>query len=568
MSPRILHSWITAASLAFLVLISGVPALAEDESEVPAVTYLDNAVRAEGDLALVFKLDSGGEDSPFFGRYHDPFEGNSFYLGEFRYRGWESDGSFLRFNLNDSWDPSYRVAAGLWKPGEMSATASDNRYRYFEIPSANPATRRDFTLDIEGYGCSDSYALNYSYRENVIRNPATELFASNWETNEARLSYDFELGDWNGSTQFSQKSFNDRRGSINDVDHTTGVVRAGRNFGDLNYVEGNMAYGVADVDDGSSLRTFRIGGYGRFVNALGVDRLNVTSHVNWANRNTGPSRMHPAGDEFDFDLDGKWRAASNLWLHGSWDFGRSDVFHADQYTNFGFYVDPDRHEIHNGRILQDTVETNKWNLGGRWRIDDDLDFTVDLNRLDRDGLPLTDFVRIASPTLWWKSENRYTYALRYNPRSDIGIENGDWLLKYEILDRSNIDRNTQSSVERLSINWTGMIDPDFMLYIGGGFLKTENSLSENEIDQNGREYGGGWSWSANQNWSLFGDYWAYDVGGDWGYDQTSFSAGLGFEPDEYWKWTLEYGSVTGDFIDRTDLDYDVDDLLLNLSYKW
>jgi hypothetical protein len=88
------------------------------------------------------------------------------------------------------------------------------------------------------------------------------------------------------------------------------------------------------------------------------------------------------------------------------------------------------------------------------------------------------------------------------------------------------------------------------------------------VDQDGTEYGGGWNWDMAEDWELYGDYWRYNVDGQWGYDQTSFLAGLGHDFDENWELAVEYNSVKGDFDDLTVLDYDFNELLMRFSYSW
>jgi len=540
-----------------------------EEEETPEVTYLDDAVRSEGSVGVVFKLDAGGEDSPFFGRYHDPFEGDSVFINDIRYRGWETEGSILRFDLSDTWDPSWRAGVEWGSPRELWFHLTNNDYRYFEIPTTDPANRHDFNLGFEAYGNhSHSYGLEYTYRENTVMYPGRDMLVSDWESGNAELRYGFQWADWTGSLEYRQRSY-DRTGDLNDVDHAGGTFRIGRTFADADYIEGNLAYNVSKVSNGDDLEAWKIGAYGRFVDALGVDNFNVTSHVGWMNRTEGPSRLHPAGDSFEFDIEGRLRADRNLWLYGSWEYGSAETTHADQPTNIRFYNDPDPFVVGSRRLLEETVSTNAYNLGGRWRVSDGLDFTVDLNWLERGDLPTTDLVGAGSPTLWWESETHHTYALRYRTGPGMASCGGDWLLKYETIGKENDARATDSSVEHLSINWNGILNPSFLLYVGGGFLRTDNSLGGVEqIDQEGTEYGGGWSWALEEDWDFYGDYWVYDVGGTWGYQQTTFGAGLGYEVGPNWKWSLEYKTVDGNFDDRPNLDYKVEDLLLGLSYHW
>jgi len=543
----------------------------EDEDiEVIEVTYLDDADSSDGSIELVFQLDESDENSFFHRRYQDLWSGDDFYLGQVWYRGWEEDNSIIRINLRNFVDPSWHGRIDWLMPGELWAWINLSRNRQYEIPSEFTETWRHTSLGFEIYSeCSQTWHIEYNRVEDVIRESIGEPGATDWLTDNAALRYSFDWSGWDGSVEFSQRSYDDRTGNINDVEHTTGIIRAGRNFDDANYVEGNVLYNVADVNDGDDLKTLHLGGYGRFVNALGIDRFNVTSHIGWDNRTDGPSRLHPAGDEFTFDIGARWRPAPEISLYGSWDYQKEDVTHGDQYTVYHYRFNPQGSEPELGRLMSTEVEASKWNVGGRWDVAEGFDFNVDLTWLDRDGLPLTDLVYAESPSLFWESETNFKYSLRYHHGTAADTTSGDWLLMYETCNRDNSARESETSSKHLSINWTGNLHPDVWIYAGGGYLRADNNyLGTQMLDEDGTEYGGGWNWTMAEDWNLYGDYWRYEVDGQWGYDQTSFMAGLEHSFDENWELAVEYDTVSGDFDDLAYLDYDFDEFLVRFSYNW
>src|SRR3972149_10210280 len=75
--------------------------VAEEEVVALDVAYLDDADSSDGELTLLLKLDTSGEESPFYGRYHNPFEDDSFYLDNFAFRG--ADGNtWFNFGISDA----------------------------------------------------------------------------------------------------------------------------------------------------------------------------------------------------------------------------------------------------------------------------------------------------------------------------------------------------------------------------------------------------------------------------------------------------------------------------------
>jgi hypothetical protein len=393
-----------------------------------------------------------------------------------------------------------------------------------------------------------------------------------WNSTDISVGYDFPVSDWNGSFSFNHRTLDDSSFDTNDAIYYSSLLRLSHNCGSGAYCEGDLSYNVSDVSSGGDLRSWRIGALARDNNALGIDNLTMTGRLGWESRTDGPSKMHPQGDRLDMGIDGRWQAAPDFRLCGSWNYLKADSSHSDLYTLAGFRENPDVSFIENGRIYTDDIISNHYNLGARWDITDYLDFAADLNWIERDDLPWTDLLYPMSPSLKWDSETHHVYTLRYRPQAGgggAGLAAGNWLLKYETRNRSNQGRATDSDVEHLSINWTGSLNDDLWVYAGGGFLETDNTYPGFEdISQDGGEFGGGWNWALENGWSFFGDYWRYDVGGSYGYDQTNFSAGLDWQADEDWGWTLEYRNTDGTVDDYTDLSYNVEDLLLTVSYKW
>ncbi|MFH1676124.1 MAG: hypothetical protein ABIC40_03780, partial [bacterium] len=432
---------IVLSILTALTLIAPVKsAFAQDEGEsgTNAVAYLDNAADSEGTVTLLFKLNDKGEDSPFFARYHDPFVDDWFYLDNLTFRGWGDDGDYFRLNLNHVWNQNYTVNSQWGIPGKFRSIVNDRRFRYFEIPSTNHAVRRDFDFQFTAYGKNkDAFSFDYGYKNNGAENHVTDSTEESWQSDNMGLGYKMRIANWDGSVKLERRTYDDRLGGANDVNYTTGWLRLGRNIGASDYVEGNVIYRTSEVNRGQNLESIGFGAQARFANVLGIDRTSVTSRVNWINNNGGPSILHPAGDEFTFNLKGQWKPSPILRFGGSYDFKSADVSHGDLYTNFGYYTDPFRLRFPLEKIYQDTVKVNKCNIGGTWTVVKDLDFSAQANWLKRDGIPQTDYVRVGSSTLWWDSENTYNLALRYYPNPGIGFGSGDWLLKYQTSERNN-----------------------------------------------------------------------------------------------------------------------------------
>lgn len=551
-----------------LALIMSAPATAGDEGDT-SVSYLDGLPMSQGDISIAIRLDEDSTEAPFYGRYRDPFAGKSFYLSSILYRGLNDDGAYFRFRLNDTWDPSWRASLEFYDPANAGFWISKVAHDFFDIPSLNLADRNDINVGFVIYGNrNDSYGFNYNNVTSVSQNQLTSRITSNWESKDATWSAEGEYAGLDLSFVMSTRNFNDKSNDRNDVDYTSAVFSIGRNFGDDTYIEGNAAYNLSNVARANNLSSIKLGGYGRFLNVLGIDRLNVTARVSMENNNDGPSRFHPAGSQLHTDIDGQWRVSPTIRLYLGWDHLRSDVAHADQISHFLFYADPDPFIPPSVTLIENTMATDTLTFGGRWDITRSFEFAADFNWLERESTPLTNFVISNSNPLRWSSEANNSYSLRYDPGPGTGIAHGIWSFRYATETRENSGRMSNSDAEHMSINWSGTVTDDLLVYISSGYLRTQQSITgQTDISQTGREYGLGWSWGGSK-WSFYGDYWKYDVNGNWGYNQTSFMAGLGYECAEYWAWALEYQAVDGDFTALAPLNYDTSDLLLKVSYNW
>ena len=542
-------------------------AMEDVEEEQMVVTYLDDLIDHEGWIAFSFKLLESGEDSIFYRRYLDNFPGDPAYLDDLFMRGWNSQGSRYRFTIQDSWGDSYQASLTWNQPGRYNMFLRYSTYDNSQIPSTFPATRRDFDSSITAHDNGDTYGVNFTHRESDVEN--ITVGATNWESDGVGANIALNWCDWHGRFDFNYANYSNAFNRMDYVEHTSGSLRLGRDFGPNNYIEGNVMYSFSEPKAGEELESYSLGGYARFMDTAGPNRFLLTSHINWTFTDEGPSKLHPAGDEFNFDVNGRWRPARNFSLKGSWEHQTSDFTHADQYTLFGFRLNPDWSHIPGGIYYQDTITTNSWNVGADWDITENLSFAADFNWKDRNGLPNTDVVFVTAPTLWWESENHFVYTLRYNGGTVPGFQNGTWLLKYSTQDRDNDDRGSSTSVEQFAVNYTGMVSEDLWLYAGGGFFNMKNSMTAGtSTSQNGPDYGGGLTWYLGEKLTFFGDLWIYDVGGDYGYDETSLSTGFQYDVSDDWNWALEYERVEGNFVSMTDLDYVVENLKLSVKYLW
>jgi hypothetical protein len=256
-------------------------------------------------------------------------------------------------------------------------------------------------------------------------------------------------------------------------------------------------------------------------------------------------------------------------LNGFVALQREDISYPDDVALLEFRSDPTLREPVIGRILDNTVSTWKYNVGGRWTVSDTVDATADLTWVDRGGLDATYLVVPVSPHLNWDSETRSVYSLRYAPDTGGGALDGALELKYETENRSNGARDDTSNAERLSLNWAGMVDENLWAYLGGGLLKTNTIHPElSDYEQRGHEFNCGIDWTLDDPWSVYGDFWKYKVTGADGLNQTGYKTGVEYDMDEFWSWSLEYERDDASFAELEDLNYTVDLVSLRISNHW
>lgn len=563
--------YITLLGLVLTLSISGIAVADDDDTDTSVVTeYLDNLPSEEGEISFTFKLDADGEESPFFRRYHDPFDGDSFFLNRLYYRAWPNDGSMLSFDSSHSWDSSWR-AEGEWRElGRWMADFDINDYGHVDIPMRMYVGRRDMHAGISiGKPGGNIFDVGYTHRGSRSALEPGGDFSTIWETDDVDLGYTFDLSSWESSIQFKHRAFDANRVGVEDIVHTTWVFRSERQFGDSTFIEGNVLYSDSDLSNDRNMSSFRIGGYGRFLNAFGIDRMNITSHTSLEKRSNGPSRLHPAGDTFNFDIGAKWKATPDLKLNALYKIQNTDHSYPNRTAILEYFVFPEGDGPGAGEILTNTISTNTFNIGGRYKFSDELDGSASWTGLKRGGLDNTGIRAEGSPYLWWDKENNYVYIMRYRPSGGRVVGSGDWQLKYTKNGRSNKWRNSSVNDEHLTIDWTAMLRDDAWFYVGGGFLRTSSGLPElSEWRQKGSEYGGGFSWDFSEGWNLNGNYWNYDVSGADGYDQTTFNAGLTYRATGNWELGLLYQNIDGSFDILTPFDYDVERLLLNIGFEW
>jgi len=543
----------------------------EEELEaLPTVTYLDDLVRGTGSITAVLKLSDEGEESPFFSRYNDPFEQDWFYIDNLNYRELTPNGEYFRFNLRETGDPSYWASLMWTDLGNASVWANDYKYEYYDMPSGYPATWRSGGLGFQAVGPDAiMYGFNINFTDSLKHDPGPGLPLSYWEATAADFDLSWKWGTWSWDVDVNVTDYTDVLNDSNDTGHAVGTARIGRKFGEDTYLEGRLGYADSDVYGGENLTMTTYGIFGCFMNPLGIDKLNVIAELDWTDiSEDGPAVLHPQGNSFDFDLEGRWRVSPRLWLNGAWSYQENDVTHSDQFTNYYHYFNPGQNLLIPTYITE-TVGTNATELGGKYEINDEMDFSFDLAWVDRDSLPMTDLVYWDSATLWWDSENTYDFALSYNQGLGRFLENGNWALKYRMHERENGARQSVTSDDHFTLNYSGMLNDAIWVYAGYGYLTTENTIF-GELDESldGTEYGGGLAWDLNETWDFYGDFWMYNTDDPWGFDQTSYTAGLGYNCDADWEFNLEYYNEDGEFDLAPRYDYNVEQLKLFLTYLW
>jgi len=543
---------------------------ADVPAEAPTVTYLDGLLGHKGSITAALKISDEGEDSAFFNRYHDPFEGDWIYLDNFNYRELDPSGEYYRFNLRNTGDPSYWASALWGDPGNGSAWASDYKFKNTDMPIGNRETWRSAEAGFQAFGeSSDVYGFNLNFTDSLMRSPVPGEAGQYWEATTADFDVDFDWGAWTWNVDANVRDYSDVFAAENDYNSWDGNIAVGNNFGDNNYLEARLGIIDRDVYDRQNLTmtTYGIGGW--FMDPLGIDNFKLIADLDWTDLSDyGPSALHPKGDSFDFDLEGRWRVSSSLWLKGAWSTGENDVTHSDQHTNWSHIFNPGHIDEVPGWIT-DTVQTDRTSFGGKFEFSDDFDFSFDFAWVDRSGLPQTDLVYWDSSTLWWDSENTYDFKLRYNDGQGRFLDNGNWYLLYRTRERENGARQSSTTDDIFSLNYSGSLNDEIWLYAGYGFLNTSSSIV-NDLDETleGTEFNGGLSWELSDTWDFYTDFWQYSTDDPWGFDQTSYTAGLGFAPDEEWEFNLEYYNEDGEFDLVPSLDYNVEQLKLFLTYYW
>ena len=119
-----------------------------------------------------------------------------------------------------------------------------------------------------------------------------------------------------------------------------------------------------------------------------------------------------------------------------------------------------------------------------------------------------------------------------------------------------------------------MLSDNLFVYAEGGYFQTDTLFEElDEFSQSGKEYGFGVNWTPCSKWTIFADYWSYDVTGGDLFDGTDLSLGLEYNPDDHCGIGLVYRSRDGEFEPGESeainaLDFNPDTIELTLKYKW
>ncbi len=558
----------TTIALGLLLALSLVGVAQADDSIDG--NYLDGIQSSQGELSFTFKLQKDGEDSPFYARYMDPFEGDSFFLDELEYRSWPWEGTMFSLDSSHSWSPSWRGSLEWRRLSDWMIQIAHNEYDHYDIPDVVKAGRDDTDVAFTWGGLKDTRLdVGYTYhgkRSALV--PGGQMYTF-WDSEDFDAGLNFDVLCWDTDFSYRQRVFDSNLYNGRDVKHTTWMLNSKKQVTDSTFLRAHASYTFSDVDEAQDLKDFQIGASGRTINALSINRMNVDYGINWEKRSDGPSRLHPAGGIFSFDIGAKYRATNRLNLNGSFDYTRANRAFPDRTAIMEFFAHPEIMSPVNGTIMQSMVETGRCKVGGRYEFTDEFDASANLTFLRRHGLDNTNFVEAGSPYLWWNSENDQVYILRYRPQHGWLLGSSDWQLKYAKNDRSNKLRNSSADDEHLTIDWTGMLNDNTSIFLGGGLLRTSSSNPELDFwRQKGQEYGGGFSWDFRENWNLNGNYWNYNVSGSDGYDQKTYGIGIGYEPKGNWEIELSYDKIDGNFDILQPLDYNVERVLLNLGYEW
>jgi hypothetical protein len=558
-------------TLIFIVIQGGI-LFAEEPQENSSVenkiAYLDNIPCSTGELSIIYKLQEDGTESPYYGRYQDPFVDKPFYVDRMSIFACPSDDSIIDFRAINSWEPSWQAGFEWRKINLIRFWGFTNDSNHFEMPDAMPGSRRDINTGFE-YGCVNGNRLKLDYVLRESGESGAESKPESWKTRDADFKYNFQTMRWDTSFRFKVRNLDNENMDLNDIRHLTFTLAGDRDIGDSSFLRGNLHYSISDLDSEKDYKNLGGAMLARFTNALNVDGLDLTTGIRAQKNGKGPSRMHPLGSTSGLNIGAKWNQSRCLKLNASWDISRIRKSHPNENALDDFIDNPDHKIPANGEILENTLWLNRLNLGGRYRISDDFDFSTGWKYLRRSGMSGTDLVEADSPHLYWNCESTQDYTLRYHPFNISSPRFSDWELKYTTNNRSNSQRDTSDDDSHLTINWISSLDDNLLIYTGWGYLKTSTKNIElRDLEQTGHEYGFGFEWDTSHRWNLHGDWWKYDVSGADGSDHTNYILGIGYKPCENFTLTLEYEKGDGEFDDISDLGYDVKLLKLKTSYNW
>ena len=562
-----------AYSIILIILLSGILAAEEETSqsaptEQGSVSYLDNISCSTGEFSVIYKLQEDGAESKYFRRYHDPFEGEPFYIDKFNLFGKTSDDSIIELTMLNTWDPSWQGGFDWKKVNLIHFWAYMNDFNHFEMPDAMPGSRRDMNMGIE-HGClnGNNFRINFTNRESG--ETEEEGKSESWKTRDIDLKYDFQAMKWNTSFKMKVRNLDNENKDLMDIRHITFTLAGDRDIGDSSFLRGHLNYSISDLDSDKDYKNLGGAMLARFTNAFSTKGLDLTTSVRAQKNGRGPSRMHPLGSTFGLNIGAKYNVNPDAKINASWDLSRIRKSYPNEDALDDFIDNPDHVIPENGEILEYTLLVNRLKLNARYKLTNALDFSSNWRMLTRSGLADTDFFEANSPHLYWNEELSQEYMFRYHPQNIGSPKFCDWELKYNTNDRSNSQRNASDDDSHLTLNWNGLLDDNLWVHAGWGYLKTRTKNIElRDLSGKGIEYGLGFEWDAPNGWNLYADWWKYDVNNTDGTDQTSLTAGIGYKLHENWTVALEYEKDDGEFSDYADLDYDVKLLKLKTSYRW
>ena len=564
---------ITIASMFFLLLAT--IAFAQDETstneEKPAVdtSYLDNLPESTAVYTKVEKLEEDNTDSPFYGRYFDPFHEDNFYIDRLSLFNRFDDGSTLNFYVKHTWNSSHNFGIDWTNPEHGRFWIKDKDFNHFVIPSKDPAGRRDLDFGFEsGWVGRNMLDISYTQRQSGETSLIEPLIQEKWKSRDVNIKYDFDLFRWDNQIKVRARNVVFPGMDMSGRRNLNFALQSDRNIGDSSFVRGNLAYNFTDLEKEKDLTSVNAAAFARFTNALNVAGLNVETKLTAQKNSKGPSKLHPKGSTTGLNVGAKWNVCPNLRLKGSWDMSRVNKSHPNFIAIDEFLNNPNLQTPILGSIINDTLWIHRVNLGGRYNFSRNLDLSAGWMLIKRRGLVNTDFHEQGSPYYLWDTELNQNYILRYHPAMH-GFNPGDFELKYVAKHRSNDQRSSSDNDNHFTINWTGMLTDNLWAYLGGGWLDTSSKTFElTDLAQRGREYGGGFQWTVTPKVNVYGNYWKYSVSKADGFDNRTYDAGLEYQATRNWAVALEYGNNNGNFDILTDLNFDARILQLKTTYEW